>query len=211
MTLKRILDYLLTHKLAVISLTLPLVLTACAGLKGMSSTNSEQKPIWSYGNYCGGDYPKYSVAIRPVDDLDLICYYHDKCYEIEGKPLDVCDSALFHNLRYFSNSKRKTSIKCSQLAVEIQQFSLSNSVVTQDSLFGKAVMALPTAIMNIGLAPMYLTAAAMGNSSMREVDACNLSLERIKYIAPLNAKELERMKECRDLKFCSGLTYRGRL
>jgi hypothetical protein len=76
-------------------------------LLGCVSVNKDM--VWSYGKYCGEDYPKdtgntsqerivHLGEETPVDDIDAACQQHDICYERHGRNHCLCDQLLLGRL-----------------------------------------------------------------------------------------------------------------
>lgn len=89
-----------------------LAIVSCVNIPNYIS-EGEQLPLvlaaatFKYGNYCGAGHPdiKYKSgspesiqALKsfwpPVDDVDVMCYAHDMCYEEAGSNNQICDQAL---------------------------------------------------------------------------------------------------------------------
>lgn len=61
---------------------------------------NKNMPIFpKYGNYCGFDRPLYGMNPIAVDQLDLACENHDKCYKIKSAFNINCDIALIAELK----------------------------------------------------------------------------------------------------------------
>ena len=59
----------------------------------MAKANSGKSPgsLEIYGNWCGPGNPKPGETPEPIDELDLACKHHDKCYERFGYYTCRCD------------------------------------------------------------------------------------------------------------------------
>jgi len=88
-----------------------------------TETGEAKKEGFRYGKYCGAGHPYYKTSkpqspdrIRdlkndwpPDDDIDLMCYAHDMCYEQVGKHNQICDEAMSNTARVLAKSfKRET-------------------------------------------------------------------------------------------------------
>ena len=100
--------WILRTSLALLCLTL----CSCVSVPNYQS-NAGSKPLFlaaanfKYGKYCGAGHPAFEIESGsqerkealvsvwpPVDDVDLMCYLHDMCYEEAGSHNQICDQAL---------------------------------------------------------------------------------------------------------------------
>ncbi len=74
------------------------------GTGGSSTVDASQ---FKYGKYCGAGHPTFDSEPGtqqrtmdlmslwpPIDDIDLMCYAHDLCYQLTGSQNLICDQAL---------------------------------------------------------------------------------------------------------------------
>ncbi len=169
-------------------------LNACAGLTNKNSTISDSKPIWSYGNFCGSGYPKNSNGIHPIDDLDLICAYHDKCYDSFGRAHQVCDELMSRNLSYFIDQSKKTTLtnRCGAVIVEAFTFAQSN-IANDQNFFLKAITVFERTLQAPYLA---LLSALLSHGTSNDNRPCNLDNPNVEYVAPISKHELTRLNQC---------------
>lgn len=162
-------------------LLLAALLCGCAGLNNGLATNSEAKPMWSYGNFCGGGYPQNSKGLRPVDDVDLLCFYHDRCYDAAGKASSFCDMALSQNISYLLDTFKRHKYegvpqRCGNALVEISVFANSN-VANDDEFSTKAI----NAFTRIQQAPaLLLLSALLDHGTPVRASLCNAKADSLK-------------------------------
>ena len=52
-----------------------------------------------YGNYCGPLHPPKGMNPVPIDDVDIACHNHDKCYDDYGYFNKSCDLKIIEDLK----------------------------------------------------------------------------------------------------------------
>jgi hypothetical protein len=164
-------------------------LVGCAGMRGANSTSGDTKPSWSYGNHCGANYPTYYHDVPAVDDLDLICKLHDRCYVASRGPSSICDFYLGLNLIEFSgNGKSRVTNHCAQLIEEMMLF------VQKASPKGRFVDWADLAFNWLkSMADTFNRGAWKGPLDTSE--RCNSGLKQLAYLAPSNADELAKIEQ----------------
>ena len=105
-----------------------LFLSGCVNIPNYNSKDEyNSSKSFRYGKYCGKGHPSFTSkpgsAERtkdlmsiwpPIDDVDMMCYAHDMCYQIVGASNALCDSAFAGTTTIQSRSFTKKS-GCSNL------------------------------------------------------------------------------------------------
>lgn len=181
---------------ALIAVFVLAVLAGCAGRSATRATIADEKPAWAYGNHCGGNYPSASLDPPAVDDLDLVCRFHDQCYAAWGGPYRTCDALLRYNVQHLrrTSSSSRFSAHCKQLFDEVMSF----AALPDRSQPDKVSLAFESA----GLV-WQLPALALGQLSSRlyravdnrDAEPCMSEDASISFIAPQTAAELAALRE----------------
>lgn len=182
-------------KITAPTLLLCIVLAGCGGMKNTNSTNTQSKPAWSYGNFCGGNYPQTHNQHRPIDDLDTICYYHDLCYDLANGPSYICDMALADNLENFIKGLPPPR-RCASITAELVVFASSN--ITPDK---PGVLTAIETFNRVLQAPFFaVLSGVLHEGSQYAPQACNYSPRTpgtpLMLVAPRTNQELTYMREC---------------
>jgi hypothetical protein len=97
----------------------------------------QKENLWSYGNFCGKDYPKVQGAtpqeriarlqdIQPWegDDIDAACKQHDICYERHGRNYSLCD-LVFMNILNKMKFEGENKAQCENVRIQALYYFLS--------------------------------------------------------------------------------------
>lgn len=182
--------------LAVLALLGATLLAACAGRSAPQATIADTKPAWAYGNHCGGGYPSVTPDAPVVDDLDLVCRFHDQCYDAYGGPYRTCDALLRYNVQHLRRSAASSrfSAHCRQLFDEVMSF----TTLPDRSQPDKVSLAFESA----GLV-WQLPALAFGQLASRvgravdgrDAERCLSDDAAVSFVAPQTPAELAALKE----------------
>lgn len=216
-------------------------LASCSGLQ----TRPDSEQIWRYGNFCGKDHPKIDsrltlreqvaalMRITPIDDVDRACMWHDICYTVAEGPTQICDKALYANLKamkpnipvatadysgFFKSSNGDVLDGCRKLIFEVSHFAIAASGLNSDDPWEKTVTGVFTAIAAVVNTPASLIGGgfamqggklAVGPQGVR----CIASVEP-KFIAPISQDEVIYLKGCYDInqefRKCKRIPFRRR-
>lgn len=72
-------------------------LFSCSNNKKIMQTTDLSFPI--YGNYCGPFHPPKGMNPLAIDEVDLACKNHDKCYDDYGYFNKKCDLQIMKDLK----------------------------------------------------------------------------------------------------------------
>ena len=143
-----------------------IIFVGCAKLPDYNTNKSSINPAnFKYGKYCGKGHPTFAsepgsekrtmdlMSIwPPVDDVDLMCYLHDMCYQGIGSSNLLCDEALVdtarNNEERFLNNKRCVNLtRLISTALTAKTFGSENDILTQSVMtISKTMFMLPLAL-----------------------------------------------------------------
>lgn len=101
---------------------------------GCARTRGEidgKKELWSYGNFCGPNYPKTDdlrddekvierlATGQPVDSIDIACQEHDICYVKNGPHTYSCDHDLKRKLNSMNFGDDELASACRKVNNQI--------------------------------------------------------------------------------------------
>lgn len=182
--------------LPLLALLAAALLAGCAGRGAPRATIADEKPAWAYGNHCGGAYPSVTLDAPVVDDLDLVCRFHDQCYTAYGAPYRTCDALLRYNVQHLrrSSSSGRFSAHCRQLFDEVMSFAALPDRSQPDKLslaFESAglVWQLPA------LAWSQLSSRVGRMVDNRDHEPCLGEDAALTFVAPQTPAELAALKE----------------
>jgi hypothetical protein len=142
-----------------------------------SCTTVHDDMVWSYGQFCGKNYPKVPgftsqerivqlQEIHPKDDIDAACQQHDICYERHGRNHCLCDQLLINRLIKMDFSG-EIKAKCENVRGQALYYFLSFHPSACGSEIWKArTMALPYIGVALPLA-LYMGLNGQPNTDQR--------------------------------------------
>jgi hypothetical protein len=125
--------------------------------------------LWSYGEFCGSEWPKVVgltqadrlaklISIQASDDIDELCKEHDICYEKLGAHASSCDKDLRRNLLAIEFPREKTS--CLKVKDQIlYAFSCFQQTGHQQSNILTALITMP---LSLAICALATSVAALG-------------------------------------------------
>ena len=95
-------------------------LFSCSGNKKIAKSELSF-PV--YGNYCGPLYPPKGMSPLALDEVDLACKKHDKCYGDLGYFNKDCDLQIMQDLKAIKSKSEKENLAKKLLIFYFQEIS----------------------------------------------------------------------------------------
>ena len=132
---------------------------------------------FKYGKFCGAGHPTFDSqpgsrqrtddlmrTWPPVDDVDLLCYAHDLCYQVAGSQNLICDQALSATVIANATSFNELS-GCRNLVMLIGEGLGAKVTGTEKSKGGSTVITVANALWTL---PVSLVSYTMNSSNVNK-------------------------------------------
>lgn len=125
---------------------------------------------FKYGKYCGAGHPSFESMPGskqrtedlqsiwpPIDDIDVLCYAHDLCYQMVGSQNLICDQALSATAIATANEYYQVS-GCRNLIKLIGTGLGAKVTGTEKSTGGSTIITVANAIWTLPVSVLYYSA-----------------------------------------------------